>query len=136
MFDTDQKVIKKKRGGRPAGSLARIPPGHVNLDGLAGMIGLSPKTIPNLEERGDPRIPPRSPLAGFGAHRRMIWLTSDVLAHVESLRQARPQAGPWAGGITAPTAPEAPVNSVFTLAGGELKKRRPGRPRKTSKTSK
>ncbi|CQR41757.1 MAG: hypothetical protein PHO55_12315 [Thiomonas arsenitoxydans] len=135
MFDADQKVIKKKRGGRPAGSLARIPPGHVNPDGLAGIIGLSPKTIPNLEERGDPRIPPLSPLAGFGAHRRMIWLTSDVLAHIESLRQARPQAGPGAGGITAPTAPapEAPVNSVFTLAGGEFKKRRPGRPRKTSK---
>ena len=75
-------------GGRPVGSKARVPTGHVNVVGLAEMLGLSPKSIAAIERRGDPMIPPRSPLAGSGARRRALWRIADVNANIDALAAA------------------------------------------------
>jgi hypothetical protein len=119
-------------GGRPSGSKARIPPGHVDLGGLADLLGLSPASIPGIERRGDPIIPPRSPLAGSGVRRRAIWRIVDVEEHIEALAVRRP-------------APAVPMNSVWRLdphlnpqpqLAAATAARRPGRPRGTGKNSK
>ena len=123
----DQEFIKKKRGGRPRGSRARIPAGHVGPEGLAAMLGVSPTTIPAMERRGD--TPPRSPLAGRGKRQRQIWRICDVQAYIQAPPAPVPAAPPssvewdWRG-------PTQPAQSTSTV------KRRPGRPRGNGKFSK
>ncbi|MBN8744506.1 MAG: hypothetical protein J0I24_09385 [Thiomonas arsenitoxydans] len=131
----NQKNATPARGGRPAGSLARIPVGHVDIKGLGERLGLSPASIPAMERRGDPIIPPRSPLAGFGQKRRAIWRSADVDAHIEALAAARP----------ARPAPVEPVTSAWPIsqlqpapapAAATSGQRRPGRPRGKGNSSK
>jgi hypothetical protein len=55
-----------------------------------------------MEHRGDPRIPLRSPLAGFGPRRRAIWRVIDVEENTESLAALRP--APQRPGAVAPNA--------------------------------
>lgn len=128
------------------GSLARIPVGHVDINGLAVMLGLSPSTIPALERRGDPMIPPCSPLAGFGERRRAIWRVVDVERHIEALAAARPErAAPATAATPAPTpaVPAPSLNAVWGIAASQpataaapAARRKPGRPRGTGKHSK
>lgn len=79
------QVSAARPAGRPLGVKQKIPAGHVGLAGLGDLLGLSPATIPSLESRGDPRIPPRSPLAGSGRKRRAIWRIEDVQEHILTL---------------------------------------------------
>lgn len=130
---------QNRRRGRPVGSVARIPPGHVDINGLADYLGVSPASIPAMERRGDPIIPPRSPLAGFGKKRRAIWRIVDIQQNIESLAAARQPAAFPAPAEQTPRA--QPVSSVWRLASDASSanpattRRRPGRPRRSSKNS-
>ena len=130
------------RGGRPRGSKARIPAGHVTAAGLAEMLGLRESSIAAIEARGDPIIPPRSPIAGSGKHRRQIWRICDIVA----------LTGVALGGevVDATTRPPlaaqpAPAPAFAAISGPALGlptskpstgRRKPGRPRGTGKFSK
>ncbi len=121
-----QKIVG--RGGRPRGSRAIIPAGHVGVEGLATALGVSPKTVPGMIDSRDPRIPPRSPIAGV----RRIWRICDVEAMINRRDPRNPQADAalansiWNWSAPAPDLP-APA------AGNP---RRRGRPRGTGKFSK
>lgn len=127
-------------GGRPVGSKARVPTGHVNVVGLAEMLGLSPKSIAAIERRGDPMIPPRSPLAGSGARRRALWRIADVNANIDALaaaanasRQRRDTAAAAAPVWAWQDDPAAATNSVSPPASRQPG--RPGRPRGSGKNA-
>lgn len=100
------------RGGRPPGRLAIVPPGHAGVEGLAALLGVSPTSVPRMMMRGDPRIPPRSPIAGT----RRIWRICDV----EALIGATPM----------------PTTPASAFAASTSDRRKPGRPRGTGKFSK
>lgn len=113
------------RGGRPPGRLAIVPPRHVGVEGLAALLGVSPATIPAMMMRGDPRIPPRSPIAGA----RRIWRICDIEALI-GMAVAPPiptaHASPFATiSVAIPAAPKATPD-----------RRKAGRPRGTGKFSK
>ena len=111
-----------RRGGRPVGRLSIVPPGHVGVDGLAAMLGVSPASIPGMTARGDPRIPPRSPIAGA----RRIWRICDVEALIGMPVASPPPASSFAAiSVATPAAPKATPD-----------RRKPGRPRGTGKFSK
>lgn len=122
-----------ERRGRPVGSVAKIPPGHVDINGLVDYSGLSPASIPAMERRGDPIIPPRSPLAGFGQKRRAIWRVADIEKHIESLAAAALAAPTPAPPEADAAEPTPPVSLVWGLATTPAASRRPGRPRNSSK---
>ena len=128
------------RGGRKRGSKAIIPPGHVDAAGLAAALGVSPKSIGRMLMRGDPIIPPRSPIAGSGKRRRQIWRIRDIeaLTGVQigeegattgPLLAAQPAPAPVFSAIGAST-PDVPTSKPSTG------RRKPGRPRGTGKFSK
>lgn len=124
-----------RRGGRPVGSVAIIPPGHVGVEGLAAALGVSPSTVPGMMLRGDPRIPPRSPIAGS----RRIWRICDVEALIG---MPSAPATPTPQTPQTPQTPPTPASafsaiSVATLATSKATpdrdRRKPGRPRGTGK---
>ena len=117
--------------GRPSGSKQKLPPGHVGVGGLAALLGVSSASIPAMERRGDPRIPPRSPLAGFGTRRRAIWRVIDVEDNTAALAALRP--APQRPGAVAPNAfwpAQQDERPAPRREGG------PGRPRGTGKNRK
>ncbi len=95
------------RGGRPPGRLAIVPPGHAGVERLAALLGVSPTSVPRMMMRGDPRIPPRSPIAGT----RRIWRICDIEALI-GMAVAPPiptaHASPFATiSVATPAVPEA-----------------------------
>lgn len=128
-MQNQEKAQNGRPAGRPTGSKQKLPPGHVDISGLADLLGLSAASIPNMEARGDLRIPPRSPLAGIGPHRRAIWRLIDVEANIEALATAlRPtQSQPQPAALTWPT-DQMPL-TTRTIGGR-------GRPRGTGKFNK
>lgn len=88
---SQNQVANGRAAGRPTGSKQKLPPGHIDIGGLADMLGLAATSIPGMEARGDSRIPPRSPLAGFGSRRRAIWRVIDVTENTEALAAQRPR---------------------------------------------
>jgi hypothetical protein len=125
--------------GRPVGSKARVPTGHVNVVGLAEMLGLSPKSIAAIERRGDPMIPPRSPLAGSGARRRALWRIADVNANIDALAAAasasRQRRDTDAAAASAWTWQGDPAAASGVSPPASRQPGHPGRPRGTGKNA-
>lgn len=126
-------ISNSNNRGRPPGSKQKLPPGHVDIEGLADLLGLASASIPGVEARGDPRIPPRSPLAGFGPHRRAIWRRVDVIEHIEALAAQMPRRSP-----PQPQPMGAAWNQTDQLLAQPNQSSAPrrGRPRGTGKNSK
>ena len=119
-------------GGRTAGSKAKIPTGHLDIHGLANLMGVKPGCITKMEERGDDRIPPRSPLAG---PRRAIWRICDIEANIEELAAKKRAERDQKRAQRAASQPSARGDAPHPTPDAHAP-RRPGRPRGTGKFSK